>query len=155
MRARSCAGRSRSRSSCRPGANGVLAAAYVAQSPPLRDPSDLPAHVCLTHGATENTEWYFEKDGQLVGQKIPQRLSVDSYVALLQYALHGTGIIRIRRNVVRAHLADGRLLNLMPDYRCVQAHGDTPAMWLIYPNRQLSYRMRTFVTAVREYLDRI
>jgi hypothetical protein len=44
---------------------------------------------------------------------------------------------------------------VLPDHRCVQPKGDLPSMWLIYPNRKLSYRARTFVTEMQEYLESI
>lgn len=126
---------------------------YVAQAPALNEPADLAQHMCLTHSATESGEWFFEKDGIVVDQRIQQRLSVDSFLALLRFALKGIGIVRISRNVVRTHLADGSLVQLLPHYRCVQPKGDLPSMWLVYSNRQLSYRVRTFVTEIQEYLE--
>jgi LysR family transcriptional regulator, transcriptional activator for dmlA len=128
---------------------------YLAQAPELAQTADLASHVCLTHGASESQEWFFEHGGCVNGQKLSHRLSVDSFLALLQFALSGLGIARISRNVVRRQLDEGSLVQLLPDYRCVQPNGDTPAMWLIYPSRKLPYRVRTFVTEMQEYLDSI
>lgn len=127
--------------------------AYLAQAPALATPADLLSHVCLAHGATENVEWFFERDGTVAGQKIEQRLCVDSFLALLRFALEGIGIIRISQNVVRHHLKDGSLVQVLPAWRCVQARGELPSMWLIYPNRRLPYGLRTFVTEVQGYLE--
>lgn len=126
---------------------------YLAQTLRLQHPRDLLDHVCLAHGATENLEWFFKKNGTIIGQKIQHRLCVDSFLALLQMALKGIGIIRISRNVVRAQLADGSLVHLMPEWRCVQPGGELPSMWVIYPNRQLPYRVRAFVGAIQSYLE--
>jgi DNA-binding transcriptional LysR family regulator len=127
--------------------------AYLKQAGAVDSPSDLLRHVCLAHEATEQTEWFFEKDGHIAGQSINRQLSVDSFVALLQFALKGIGIVRISQNVVHRHLKSGELLQILPDYRCVQPNGELPSIWVIYPNRKLPYRVRTFVTELQRFLE--
>lgn len=127
--------------------------AYLARSGALSTPADLLHHTCLTHGASENMEWCFEKDGLITGHKIAQRLCIDSFMALLQFALKGLGIVRISRNVVKEPLRTGELVHLLVDHQCVQAKGEQPSMWVIYPNRRLPYRVRTFVNELQAYLE--
>jgi LysR family transcriptional activator of dmlA len=127
--------------------------AYLEQGGALSSPRDLLHHTCLAHGATENLEWFFEKDGVVAGQKINQQLCIDSFLALLQFALKGIGIIRISQNVVREQLKTGALVQVLTPYRCVQPKGELPSMWVIYPNRRLPYRVRTLVTELQEYFE--
>lgn len=129
------------------------APAYLARMPALRTPDDLSSHTCLTHGATETSEWFFERRGVITGQKVEKRLCVDSFVALRQFALQGMGIIRISSNMVRSNIESGALVPVLPEWRCVQSTGDLPSLWLIYPNRKLPYRVRTFIAEMRRYLE--
>jgi LysR family transcriptional regulator, transcriptional activator for dmlA len=125
---------------------------YMKQAGVINSPADLLHHVCLAHEATEQTEWFFERDGTITGQEINRQLSVDSFVALLQFALKGVGIVRISHNVVRHHLKAGDLVQILPAHRCVQPNGELPSIWVIYPNRKLPYRVRTFVTELQRFL---
>jgi len=127
--------------------------AYLLRTPALDEPQDLANHLCITHAAAEPQEWFFQRNDVVTSAKIQHRLSIDSFLALLQFARHGIGIIRISSNIVRAELENGSLVHVLPDYRCVQQKGSLPSMWLIYPNRRLSYAARTFITEVRNYLE--
>ena len=137
--------------------NRILCAspAYLKQCESLSSPSDLLHHTCLAHGATENLEWFFEKDGVIVGQTINQQLCIDSFLALVQFALKGLGIIRISQNVVREQLKSGALVQVLEAYRCVQPKGALPSMWVIYPSRRLPYHVRTLVTELQEYFETV
>ena len=127
--------------------------AYLKQAGAIDSPADLLGHVCLAHEATEQAEWFFEKGGRVWGQSIHRQLSVDSFVALLQFALKGIGVVRISQNVVHRHLASGELQQVLPDHRCVLPNGELPSVWVIYPNRKLPYRVRTFVTEFQRFLE--
>jgi len=55
--------------------------------------------------------------------------------------------------VVHRHLASGELQQVLPDHRCVLPNGELPSVWVIYPNRKLPYRVRTFVTEFQRFLE--
>lgn len=74
---------------------------------------------------------------------------------LLNPKVGGLGISRISRHAVREGLRTGRLVQVLPEYRCVYSTGELPGMWIIYLNRRLLLRTRVFVDALTQYLEKI
>ena len=77
-------------------------------------------------------------------QTVRPVLECNSYLLLRDLALKGTGIIRISENMISAELTQGRLVRLLPKYRCVDPGGDDYAVRLIYPDRHLPFRVQLF-----------
>jgi len=43
----------------------------------------------------------------------------------------------------------GRLIAVLPDYESVEPSGDLPSLWIMYPSKQLPYRVRLLVDHMR------
>ena len=128
---------------------------YLARRGTPQTPAALAEHACLVHAPTEPSTWYFRHGDTLVRQPIEPWLSGDSYLSLIDLARRGLGIARISRNTVRDDLRRGRLVQLMPEFRCVYQTGELPGVWILYPNRRMMNRTRVFVDAFTRYLERV
>lgn len=125
----------------------------VARGEPER-PEDLANHECLVHSTGEAGTWYFRRGAKLLSQPVRFRIESDNYAVLLELARQSLGILRISENLVLDDIRAGRLVKLMPNYRCVYANGELPGLWLLYPNRHLPYRTRVFVDFMVKSLSR-
>jgi DNA-binding transcriptional LysR family regulator len=115
-------------------------------------PRDLERLDILNHSLNEPTTWHFrDEQGAVVMQPVRPVLESNSYLLLRDLALKGTGIVRISENMIGAELAHGRLVRLLPRYRCVDPAGDDYAVRLVYPDRHLPFRVQLFA---QHLLDR-
>jgi DNA-binding transcriptional LysR family regulator len=83
----------------------------------------------------------FVVDGQVRTVMLPTRLSVDGGETYRTAALHGYGLIQVPRYAVEEQLADGSLVEVLPD----TPPSSTPVHVLYPRNRQLSLRVRVFI----------
>lgn len=126
--------------------------AYLARRGVPTKLADLAHHDCLAHKQSAGSVWHFRRGNQMIRQQINQFLLADSYLALLEYARQGLGIVRLSITAVPQDLASGALVQVMPEYQNVYSDGEPPALWILYPNRKLLQRARLFVTELGEYL---
>lgn len=110
---------------------------------------DLSRHKCIVHRPSDPVSWTFRKDGQVFHQPVRSRIEVDNSFNLTALARAGGGIAKVARNSIRDDLDSGRLLSILPGYECVDASGDVPSLWLVYPNRQVSHRVRLLIDHLR------
>jgi DNA-binding transcriptional LysR family regulator len=73
----------------------------------------------------------------LLAQAIEPRIEVDNYSVLLELARRSLGIARVAHNLVKKDLASGRLVRVLPGYKCVYPDGELPGLWVLYPNRRV------------------
>lgn len=115
---------------------------YLAGRPPLLSPHDLAGHDCLGYAHTElRTRWSFDGSEGRVTVPVEARLLVDHGEPLLQAALAGLGVMLQPVELVRAALADGRLVRLLPDYEVPTR----PFHVLYAPDRRVTPKLRSFV----------
>jgi DNA-binding transcriptional LysR family regulator len=68
--------------------------------------------------------------------------------ALVDAALKGIGILQLPDYYVAGHLASGRLVELLPEWRAPEE-----GIWALYPhNRHLSPKVRLLVDYLAEHL---
>lgn len=125
---------------------------YLAEHGTPVEPTDLARHKCLTHSASETLSWHFQHGNSLYVQPISPTIEVNSYSVLIELAKKGLGIVRVSDAFVREELQSGKLVQVLGDYRCVNADGDIPGLWVLYPHRNMPYRTRTFVNFLLEEL---
>jgi DNA-binding transcriptional LysR family regulator len=113
---------------------------------------DLMQHDCLMHSTNEPLNWFFRKGNKLVAQPIRPRIEADNNVLLRELALAGLGIARLGHYILDEDLAKGRLVELLPEYKCVYSTGELPGLWLIYPNRRALFRTRALIDFLGEQL---
>jgi DNA-binding transcriptional LysR family regulator len=125
-------------------------------SPAYRDargipltPHDLIGHDCIRRRFPGGTvaSWEFEKNSESLTIAPPARLTLGSAHQEVQAALAGQGIAHVFDDYARPHLADGRLIELMPDWS-----PRLPGWYLYYPNRRHpSAAMRAFLAHVKAH----
>lgn len=125
---------------------------YLERAGTPRTIEDLDEHNCLVHSSNEPVNWFFRDGDRTVGVPVRSRIEADSHNVLLEFARHGLGIARLGRNIVRADLEAGRLVQILPDFACVYPSGELPSVWILYPNRRLLYRTRVLVDFLAEKL---
>jgi len=118
------------------------APSYIAQHPEIKHPSDLAQHECLGFSYTElRTRWVFEGPDGLISVAVSGKLMVDSGEALLMAASAGMGVLLQPCELVRAELASGRLVELLPDYPV-----PTRPFHLVHaPDRRMTPKLRSFI----------
>lgn len=117
---------------------------YVENHGTPEHPHDLLAHRTLAYSHSESpTEWSLTpaRGGSALQQKVNPVLSVNNSIALRDALLAGMGIALIPTFVVADALKDGRLIRVLPSFRC-----ENHSLYALYPSsRHLSPKVRAFV----------
>lgn len=129
----------------------VASPAYLARRGTPKEPADLLSHDCLlySNGARVFDEWSFTKDGINTPVRASGKIQINDGMALVAGAVAGGGVMVIDRLLVAQELADGSLVQLMPDY---QSRAGQP-VYAVYPARPwLAFKTATFVAFLQERL---
>jgi DNA-binding transcriptional LysR family regulator len=129
----------------------VGAPGYLSKQPQPQSPHDLAAHNCinlrsLTHGGLY--AWEFERDGHQLKAHVEGQWTFNGSPQLLRAALAGFGLAYLPEDMVREHLAEGRLQRVLEDW-CPFF----PGYHLYYPSRQSSPAFALMVKALRHQPD--
>jgi DNA-binding transcriptional LysR family regulator len=92
----------------------VASPAYLAKSGPLRHPTDIAQHECLAF-LPVGLSWSFESRKGVIDVAVHASFSVNDSGVLLAAAENGTGLAVVPRFVARESLAEGRLVELLPE----------------------------------------
>lgn len=121
----------------------VASPAYLARHGSPQGPEDLDRHLAVNYASpsTGRVEpWEWTAAGALHTRPVRGRVTVNSAEAYIACCLAGLGLIQIPAFDVRAHLASGELVAVMPDH-CAAAM----PMALVYLHRQqLNRRLQVF-----------
>ena len=126
----------------------VASKRYLARYGTPQTPDDLKQHQCIgfilpSRGTT--VAWQFEQQGRLQAVEVGGWLAYrDDILAGVTLAKQGAGVVQIYRFLVEDALADGTLVQVLPQYAC----GSRPFS-LIYPAQRY---MSAPVRAVVEFL---
>ena len=94
----------------------VAAPAYLARRGRPKEPGELDDHrIVLPTGVDARPAWTFSRGGRVQTQRLAPALSVNSLEAAIDAALDGWGITRALSYQVADPLADGRLVELLPE----------------------------------------
>ena len=118
--------------------------AYLQRFGTPRNLEDLAVHRLVHYvpnlGA-RTVGWEYQQDGEARSLEMPGALTVNSTDAYSQACLAGLGLIQVPRVGVLPYLADGRLLEVLPEYRAAPM-----PVFLLYPHRRnLSKRVQVFM----------
>jgi LysR family transcriptional regulator for bpeEF and oprC len=125
---------------------------YIARHGVPATPVDLHRHRVVryaspSNGRIEDWEWIGD-DGTTRTMAISGSVIVNSAEAYIACCLAGLGLIQIPAYDVKAHLAVGELIEVMPDHRA-----ESMPMTLLYPHRQhLSRRLQLFADWLADLL---
>jgi DNA-binding transcriptional LysR family regulator len=112
----------------------VSAPSYFATRPKPKTPQDLTAHCCInprlpTFGGLY--AWEFQKGKRELWVRVEGQLVFNGTAPMLDAALAGFGLAYVPEDSVRAHLADGRLIQVLADW-CPPY----PGYHFYYPSRR-------------------
>lgn len=112
----------------------VGAPGYFAKHPPPKKPQDLTEHYCInlrlpTRGSLY--AWEFEKGRRKLNVRVEGQLVFNRPAQMLNAALAGMGLAYLLEDVVRRHIAAGRLKRVLADW-CPPF----PGYHLYYPSRR-------------------
>ena len=128
--------------------------AYLANKKAPRVPQELQEHTCLLLALPEyRSRWLFrDKQGKVQEVPIHGDVTILSTLALRACALAGMGPVLLPNWLVDEDIAQGRLIDLFPDYRVAATDFDT-AIWLLYPSRtHLPNKVRVMIDFLKQHL---
>lgn len=121
----------------------VASPAYLVRHGVPMIPDDLKAHLAVRYASPSSgrvEDWEWSDNGEVRTMPMRGRVIVNSAEAYIAGCLAGLGLIQIPAYDVKAHLAAGELVEVMPDHRA-----EPMPMALLYPHRQhLSRRLQVF-----------
>ncbi|APT55852.1 hypothetical protein RGI145_00655 [Roseomonas gilardii] len=91
--------------------------AYLEQHGTPRHPADLARHACLHLIGTAWQTWSFEGPDGAVSVPVTSRFTVNNVDVLMQATLDGAGLCLLPLNLTQSALREGRLVEVMPDFR--------------------------------------
>jgi DNA-binding transcriptional LysR family regulator len=122
----------------------VAAPSYLARAGVPKCPQDLSGHqaVLWTRDQRVFDDWTFTRKGRTTRVHVQGRIHVNDGMALAACACSGAGITLIDRLLAEQELADGRLVELLPEWKLPPG----PPVHAVYPARQwLALNTATFV----------
>lgn len=127
--------------------------AYLKARGVPRTVADLAGHVAVAYASPSSgrvEDWEYVEDGEVRTLAMRAQVTVNSAEAYIACCLAGLGLIQIPAYDVRDHIANGELIEVMPDLRAAAL-----PMTVLYPHRQqLSRRLQVFVEWMAALLQR-
>ncbi|MFA5490786.1 MAG: LysR substrate-binding domain-containing protein [Candidimonas sp.] len=104
------------------------------------------------HSSTEPVHWFFRKHQHIFSHVVRARINADSHTLLLELVRNGLGIARVGHDIASKDLSTGQLVQILPEYECVHMSGNLPALWLLYPAREMLHRTRLLANYLLKHL---
>jgi DNA-binding transcriptional LysR family regulator len=105
---------------------------YVRRRGALRHPSELEHHDVLNYTLLSmGDQWEFEGAGKRVTARVTPRMRSNNGDTCIVAALSGAGIVLQPTFLVSDYVADGTLVELLPDYRSIEL-----GIFAVYPTRK-------------------
>lgn len=122
---------------------------YLRQHGLPSHPRELTAHACLPHGSRQI--WQLTgPGGEVVDVRPSGRLRASALLVLKEASLAGLGIVRLPDHLCLNELADGRLAEIMPEWRLA-----SPPVTALIPTRSgMPARIRLFLDRIVRDLAR-
>lgn len=126
----------------------VAAPAYLARFGTPAEPSDVLRHRCVNYrypSSGRPHRWDFERGAERLTLDVPTVFLTNDVDLLKEAALAGLGLAVMLRSMAEGPLAEGRLVDLLPQWR-----GAVPANHLYYAGRRnVSPALRVFIDAMK------
>ncbi len=133
--------------------NSVLCASssYLEKHGQPQNPEQLTQHNCLLYSySSQVDEWHFLHEGHTQSIEVTGNYHVNNSEALLEAALQGTGITRLPTFVAGPHLASGKLIKVLPQYKIPHI-----SIYALFAERQyMPAKVRAFLDFVVEHLGK-
>ena len=131
----------------------VASPSYVSRHGRPKHPSEVASLPCIDFYDAANArpfEWEFRNKHEVLPVKPSSHLMVSDVGAMLSACEAGVGIAQIMQLGSRRLLAEGRLLDMFPDWP-----GELFPLYALFPSRQLrAAKVRTFIDFTVEVLDK-
>ena len=126
---------------------------YLTSAPPVENPEDLIAHVCLqTTNSPQPPLWLFTRNSENIEVLVTAKIRTSNTLALRQLVRDGIGISLLPEWSVDEDIRSGRLVKLLPAWR-ISVGAQESAVWIAYPSRTyLPLKTRKFVDFFREHI---
>lgn len=126
---------------------------YLAEQPPLENPTDLLHHQCLTFDFGNGRQsWVFQCGNEPLNVAVHGRLRSNNADILRKAALEGCGIALLADWLVKADVAEGRLVRLFAAYQVSPGQVSASINVLYLPNHRMSTRVKVFINFLEEIL---
>jgi DNA-binding transcriptional LysR family regulator len=128
---------------------------YLSTASPLSAPEDLSAHDALLFSLKDfRTRWIFrDRAGETTDISINGHITMTTALAIRDAMLAGLGPALLPNWLVDDDIAQGRCVQLFPDYDVTATTFETAA-WFIYPSRQfLPNKVRVTVDFLRQHIN--
>ncbi|WP_436108594.1 LysR substrate-binding domain-containing protein [Massilia sp. LjRoot122] len=124
---------------------------YFAKRTAPEKPQDLTAHDCInvrlpTHGGL--LPWDFKKGTRELNVRVEGQMTFNGFPQVVDAALAGMGLAFVLEDVVRQHIADGKLIRVLEDWCEV-----FPGYHLYYPSRRQPSPAFALVVDALRYRD--
>lgn len=121
--------------------------AYLQRRGSPEAPIDLERHDCLSYGYWSPSipcRWQFSRNGKVEEVRANGRFRSNDWKALLHAAIEGFGVTLGPESILRAEIAAGRLIRVLPDYE-----GPARPMYVLRPaGRRPTIKVKSFIDAV-------
>ncbi len=127
---------------------------YLSKSLPVHRPEDISDHDSLLLALPEfRTRWLFRNaDGKISTIPVKGGIVISNALAIRESMLAGLGPALLANWLIGDDIANGRCMDIFPDYEVTATSFDTGA-WLIYPSRAfLPNKVRVAIDFLRQHL---
>lgn len=127
---------------------------YLRHAPRIAAPRDVSAHRCLLSALPEfRTRWRFRAPNGGISQvAVGGDVVTTNAVALRDCALAGLGPALLPDWLIGPDLAEGRLVDPLPDHRVTATEFET-GVWIVYPTRALvPAKVRVAIDFLRRHM---
>ena len=127
----------------------AAAPAYLERYGVPQHPRDLERHRCVNYFSTKTGktyDWDFNRGNERIEIAMRGVLALNDSNVYVRAGLAGLGVIQMTDYQLLQHVAEGRMIQLLPDWT-----SDPLPVHIVYPqNRHLSAKVRVFVEWVSE-----
>ncbi len=130
----------------------VASPGYLARAGAPKHPNELPLHALVAFSRWEPAvTWELENNGETYKVNVQPRIAINDYTGVQSAVINGLGISEIPSILCGKDIQDGRLLEVMPDWRFSPV-----TLSAIYPsNRNLSRLIRLFKDFCVEHIEEL
>ena len=92
---------------------------YFADRPKPRHPKDLVGHICINFRLQTSGgfyQWEFEENGREIKIRVEGQLAFSNSFDVVEATLDGFGLSYMMEEIVRPHIAEGRLVHVLKEY---------------------------------------
>lgn len=129
----------------------VAAPSYLHRRGAPTGVADLAAHDCIGFRQIAGGglyRWDLQENGRDVQVDVGHAAIVNDPVSAVELGLAGVGLVYVFEPLVRAHLAEGRLVQVLPE-----ASIEEPGLFLYFPRRAaMAPKLRAFIDCAKDVL---